>query len=236
MRGWTVVFDLDGTLADTSGDMLAAANATFEAEGFVAPLVHPADTALSFQGGRAMLRAGAHRLGLDWDAARIDALYDPFLQAYCRNLDRHSYVYQGVTEGLDALAREGCRLAVCTNKPATPAERLLKSLGLADRFGAMIGADTMTVRKPDPAPLLEAVRRVGGDSRRTILVGDTTTDAETAARANAFALLVTFGAEGSSVADLRNHGVIDHMSELLPAVRKIMGTYPPQAADPLFLR
>lgn len=222
MRGWTVVFDLDGTLADTSGDMLAAANATFRAEGFAAPLNYPADSALAFRGGRAMLRMGAQRLGLDWEPSRVDALYQPFLQAYVADLDRHSVVYPGVVNCLDGLAQGGCHLAVCTNKPALPARRLLASLGLGDRFGAMIGADTLAVRKPDPDPLLEAIRQVGGDRSRAILVGDTTTDAETAARADVFSVLVTYGAEGARVGDLRNHGVVDHMSQLTAAVQKII--------------
>ena len=77
----TVIFDLDGTLADTSGDLLAAANAAFGAAGHAGPLT-PADALTAFHGGRAMLRLGAERLGLGWDEAEVGRWYPVLLEAY----------------------------------------------------------------------------------------------------------------------------------------------------------
>lgn len=193
MAVWTAVFDLDGTLVDTSGDMLAAANAIFEAEVGARPLRQEAHTGVAFAGGRAMLRTGAEVLGLDWGAAKIDAAYGPFLEAYGADLHRRSVPYPGVAAALARLSTDGWRLAVCTNKPEALAERLMAALDLRAVFGALIGADTLPVRKPDPAPVLEAVRRVGGTPAAAVMIGDSAGDMAAANAAGTAYLHVGFG-------------------------------------------
>ena len=160
----TVIFDLDGTLADTSLDLLNAANAVFEAEGHGRPLTHPEDAGTALRGGRAMLTLGTtRREGLG--EAFIDAGYNPLLDFYAQNLDVHTTLYDNVVPALEALKNAGYNLGVCTNKPAWLAEPLLKSLGVWDMFGAMLGSDSLLVKKPDPEHLFETVRRAGGDPR-----------------------------------------------------------------------
>jgi len=207
------IFDLDGTLVDTSGDMLAGANAVFEAEGYGSPLRVADHAAVAFAGGRAMLETGAALCGFSW-GERYETAYVYFLEAYGGHLDRLSVIYPGVEACLDGLAADGWRLAVCTNKPSGLAERLLVSLGLRARFGAMIGADTLAVRKPDPEPLLEAVRQVGGDPARAVLVGDTITDRKAAANAGMPCVLVTFGPVGDAVAQMQPDGLLGSYGDL----------------------
>ena len=209
----TAIFDLDGTLVDTSGDMLAGANAVFEANGYGSPLRVEDHAAVAFAGGRAMLEKGASLCGFEW-GGRYQEAYEMFLAAYGANLDRLSVIYPGVEDCLEDLAVAGWKLAVCTNKPSGLAEELLQSLGLRSRFGAMIGADTLPVRKPDPEPLFEAVRQVEGDASRAILIGDTITDRKAAANAAMPCVLVTFGPVGAAVAKMEPEGLLAGYDEL----------------------
>jgi phosphoglycolate phosphatase len=211
----TVVFDLDGTLADTSADLLAAANACFRALGH-GDVLGPGDAATAFQGGRAMLRLGFGRLGTPSETA-VDAEYPRLLAAYAAAIDRHTVLYPGAAAAVSALRQAGFATAVCTNKPAALAEVLLGRLGIRDLFGALVGADTLPVRKPDPRPLVEAVRRAGGDPARALLVGDTGTDSTTGRAAGVPVVLVTFGPEGHAVA---RHGpaALLHRFDDLPAL------------------
>lgn len=213
-----VVFDLDGTLADTAADLLAAANACFVARGHGAPL-DMGDAAVAFQGGRAMLRAGAERLGLDPEAI-AEADFQPLLGHYAANLDSQTRLYPGCIAMLDRLAAAGHALAVCTNKPAALAEALLTRLGIRDRFASLVGADTLPVRKPDPAPYRLAVAQAGGG--RSLLIGDTITDARTARAAGVPVVLVSFGPEGADVARHAPDALLDHFDDLPDLVTRLL--------------
>lgn len=205
----TIVFDLDGTLADTSGDLIAAANHVFRGRG-LGDLLDPArDQATAFRGGRAMLRLGYERAGQGPVDDDVEAGYPVLLEAYGNALDTHTRLYPGAADAVARLSAAGYRTAVCTNKPEGLADTLLTRLGMRDAFGALVGADTLPVRKPDPAPLAEAVRRAGGRAGRAILVGDTVTDRETARAADIPCILVTFGPDGRAVASLEPDALLD---------------------------
>lgn len=211
----TVVFDLDGTLADTSADLIAAANACFRGLGH-GDLLDGRDALTAFQGGRAMLRLGLGRVG-DWTEAQVDAQYPVLLEAYAQAIDRHTRLYPGAVAAVETLLRDGFATAICTNKPEGLAEDLLRRLGVRDLFGSLVGADTLPVRKPDPAPLHEALARVGGSAGRAMLVGDTDTDRRTGRAAGVPVALVTFGPEGRAVARLEPEALLDHF-DALPAL------------------
>lgn len=209
----TVIFDLDGTLADTSADLIAAANACFRAIG-AGEVLHPeGDTLTAFHGGRAMLRLGFARLGRGGEA-EVDAHYPMLLAAYERNIDRQTRLYPGALAAVTALLAAGFRTGICTNKPERLADLLLARLGVRDLFGSLVGADTLPVRKPDPAPYLLAVDRAGGRADRSILIGDTETDVRTARAAGVPVALVTFGPEGAGVARFAPVALLDHFDDL----------------------
>ena len=209
----SIVFDLDGTLADTSRDLLAAANAVFEAAGYDAPLSHPQDNGTALRGGKAMLTLGVSRIdGLDKDF--IEGGYQPLLEFYAQHLHVYTELYESVVKTLNDLRAQGHLLGVCTNKPAWLAEPLLKSLGIWDQFGAMLGADSLPVRKPDPEHLFETVRRMGGDPARAVLIGDSDTDHNTARAAGVPSVLVGFGPAGEKVAALEPDAILDHYDDL----------------------
>jgi len=210
----TVIFDLDGTLADTAGDLITAANSALVRLGHPPQLMMGTDDAAAFAGGRAMLRLAATRMGHADPEALADAGYQPLLDAYAAAIDTFTTLYPGALAAVDRLRAAGHATGICTNKPEGLAVALLHRLGLISRFPALIGADTLPTRKPDPAPLLETISRLKGDRTRAVLVGDTITDRETAAAAGIPCILVTFGPTGGAVAGLSPEGLLHHYDDL----------------------
>jgi phosphoglycolate phosphatase len=213
-----VVFDLDGTLADTSADLLAAANACLPE-----PVLGPGDALTAFHGGRAMLRLGFTRLGQSWSEAEIDAAYPVLLEAYRQGIAVHTRLYPGAVEAVESLRRGGFKVSVCTNKPEGLADILLRELGVREVFGALVGADTFPVRKPDPIPYRAAVERAGGVVGRSMLVGDTETDAKTGVAAGVPVVLVTFGPEGRGVERFAPAALLDRYEDLPGLAARILG-------------
>jgi phosphoglycolate phosphatase len=213
-----VVFDLDGTLADTSADLLAAANACLPE-----PVLGPGDALTAFHGGRAMLRLGFTRLGQSWSEAEIDAAYPVLLEAYRQGIAVHTRLYPGAMEAVESLRRGGFKVSVCTNKPEGLADILLRELGVREVFGALVGADTFPVRKPDPIPYRAAVERAGGVVGRSMLVGDTETDAKTGVAAGVPVVLVTFGPEGRGVERFAPAALLDRYEDLPGLAARILG-------------
>ena len=217
----TVVFDLDGTLADTSADLLAAANACFAQLGHGAVL-DARDTLVAFHGGRAMLRAGFDRLGVVYTEADIAREYPRLLAAYADGIDTHTRLYPGAVAAVEVLRSAGYATAICTNKPERLAVELVRRLGITDLFGALIGADTLPSRKPDPAPYVAAVTRAGGVVARSMLIGDTETDRNTGLAVGIPVALVTFGPEGAGVARLQPEALLDHFDDLPGLVQRLL--------------
>jgi len=217
-----VIFDLDGTLADTSGDLIAAANACFQARGLEDLLDPEADKLTAFHGGRAMLRLGFSRVG-DLDEAQIDADYPKLLDHYRETIDVHTRLYPGTVDALDALRDDGYTLGICTNKPEALAELLVSRLGIRDRFASLVGADTLPVRKPDPVPLVAAIERAGGDLAKTVLIGDTETDVKTGDAIGVPVVLVSFGPEGNGIARLTPDALLPDYSQLSKIVEVLIG-------------
>ncbi len=218
----TVIFDLDGTLADTSADLIAAANACFRGRGLGDLLDPVADALTAFHGGRAMLRLGFARLGAASEAD-VDAEYPRLLAAYEDGIDRETRLYPGAAEAVEALRAAGYATGICTNKPERLADILVTRLGVRGLFGSLIGADTLPVRKPDPAPYFLSVERAGGRVERSLLVGDTETDRRTGAAAGVPVALVTFGPAGRAVADLSPEALVDRFVDLPGIVRSLIG-------------
>jgi phosphoglycolate phosphatase len=219
----TVVFDLDGTLADTSGDLIAAANACFDAMGQGRPLDPVADALTAFAGGRAMLRLGFGRLDKVWSEADVDMQYPVLLGAYAEAIAVHTVLYPGAVDAVETLRRNGFATAICTNKPEGLAIALCQKLGISGLFGALLGADSLPVRKPDPEHYFETVRRVSGTRGQSILIGDTVTDRDTARAAGVPIVLVGFGPEGAGVARLEPDALLNHYCDLPELAERFLG-------------
>src|SRR5262245_37284514 len=128
----TVVFDLDGTLVDSAPDLVATLNIMFAREG-LPPVDYAAARNMVGGGARLMIERGLKAEGRVLPAAEVDALLKDFIAHYAEHIADSSRLFPGVAEALDALAAEGCRLAVCTNKLEWLSLRLLEALGLEER-------------------------------------------------------------------------------------------------------
>jgi phosphoglycolate phosphatase len=189
-----LVFDLDGTLVDTKYDMLDAGNLLFESLGWETRLKGFSGLQTAIQGGRAILRYGLRKEGLDFDDNLLKDYYQLYLSNYDKVLDNKSVVYNDVTNTLSQLQAMGVKLGLCTNKPEKHARELLKRLGLIDFFeSSFVGSDTVGVAKPDPKPLLEAIERLGEKPKDIFFVGDTNTDEGAAKNANVDFVFCEYG-------------------------------------------
>jgi len=212
-----VIFDLDGTLADTALDLTAALNHALEKMGR-APV--PADQvrAMVGHGARALLRKGLAATG-EVSEALVEQGFPVFLDYYEAHIADHSRPFDGVEAALDQLDALGVRHAICTNKLEGLTHSLVAALGWQDRFDAIVGGDTLPQRKPDPAPVHEAIARAGGG--RAVFVGDSINDTEAARAAAIPCIALTFGFSDRPADQLGATALIDHFDQLLPALERI---------------
>ena len=200
----TIIFDLDGTLVDTAGDLTASLNHVLGLMGR-RPVPPESVRAMVGHGARKLLERGLAATGA-MTAEMVEAGVQPFLDHYAANIAVHSRPFAGVERALDRLEGQGLRLAVCTNKPERPARALLASLGLGDRFAAIGGGDSFPVRKPDPGHLLATIAAAGGTPETAVMVGDHRNDVRAAAGAGLPCIFAAWGygppemAEGGPVA------------------------------------
>jgi phosphoglycolate phosphatase len=218
----TVIFDLDGTLADTSGDLIAAANHCFDRMGIDTRLDPARDAGTALRGGRAMLTLGLERAG-QYSADMVSEYYPVLLSAYGDAIDTHTVLYPGAMEAVEALKTQGMAVGICTNKPEALAQTLMTRLGVREAFGSLIGADTMPTRKPDAAPYIAAVERAGGVVAQSCLIGDTVTDRDTARAVGVPCVLVGFGPAGGDMAALEPDAIIQHFDELPGVALRLLG-------------
>jgi phosphoglycolate phosphatase len=207
------VFDLDGTLADTAGDLMGTLDHIMVEAGFATTPLENAHALLG-AGARALIVRALEAQDATVPPARLDEMYERFLSHYETRVADESRLYPGVIEALDALDARGGFFAVCTNKIERPAKLLLEKLGIADRFAFICGQDTFGVAKPDPTPLLRTVEAAGGKVARTIMIGDSKTDIATARAAGVPSIAVDFGYTDRPVAEYGPDRVISHFSEL----------------------
>jgi phosphoglycolate phosphatase len=183
-----VVFDLDGTLIDSRRDLADAANALIMERGG-SPLPVDAIAAMVGEGAALLVRRALRAAGTDLDVARD---LPRFLDLYDERLLEHTRLYEGTREMLESMRRSHS-LAVLTNKPQRPTERILEGLGIAPFFKWVIGGDTPHGRKPDPAGLASLIGAAGTTATDTLMVGDSAIDLKTARAAGVPLCLVRYG-------------------------------------------
>ena len=216
-----VVFDLDGTLADTASDLIATLNAILQAEGLdPLPLAQARD--LIGAGARALIARGFQVRQKPLTPEHLEKRFLAFLDHYGRHLVVHTQLYPGVTQALDTLTAEGFTLAVCTNKMQDHSRQLLDALGILDRFAALAGRDTYPVCKPDPRHLTLTIADAKGDPNRAVLIGDSKTDVDTARAADIPVIGVDFGYTETPMNLLMPDRLISHFDALVPAVKAVI--------------
>jgi phosphoglycolate phosphatase len=215
------VFDLDGTLADTAGDLVATLNMILEQEG-LAPLPLEKARDMIGAGARALIERGFEAAGRELLPARLEELYSLFMVHYGENICVRTELFPGVTQALEALSDEGFKLAVCTNKVEIHSVKLLDALGIGHLFAANCGRDTFPYFKPDPRHLTMTIGKAGGHPGRAIMVGDSRTDIVTAQAARIPVIAVPFGYTDVPVQALGPDRVIGHFDELFATVGDLM--------------
>jgi phosphoglycolate phosphatase len=213
-----VVFDLDGTLVDTIGDLTLALNRTLADLGLPS---HTESAVRGMVGGGLpkLLERGVAAHGTTLDPETMDRAVFRLVGHYAASPAEYARLYPGVRETLDTLRDAEIACGVCTNKPDPIARDLLRALGLFEAFGVIQGSDTGFPRKPDPAGLAHAVSRLGSEPGTTIMVGDSATDLKTARAAGLkAAVLVSYGYSVTPVTELGADAVINHLHDLVPAL------------------
>jgi phosphoglycolate phosphatase len=187
-----VVFDLDGTLVDSVPDLHPAVNRLLAEEG-LPPVSRDAVAAMVGEGASRLVQRAfaAVDVRLSDTAARryTERFRDLYLEAPCT----HTTLMPHAGAALERLARRGVKLGLCTNKPVAHTRVILERLELAAYFAAVVGGDSLAVRKPDPAPLLATLAPLGAAPARSVFVGDSVTDRDTARAAGVRAVLVEGG-------------------------------------------
>lgn len=208
------IVDLDGTMVNTLGDFAEALNR------MLADLQLPAIAPQAIEnmvgkGSEHLIRSVLAHVG----AADVDAAYDQawtrYEHHYLQLNGQFAEVYPGVLEGLQALRARGLRLACLTNKPLSFAQPLLEQKGLAPLFEQVFGGDSFERKKPDPLPLLKTCEALGTSPARTLMLGDSSNDAQAARAAGCPVVLVSYGYNhGQPVRQVDADGFVDALTEL----------------------
>jgi len=205
-----LIFDLDGTLIDSRLDLAQAVNATRMQMG-MPPLDN--DLVVSYVGNGAPVLI-RRALGEDASAAEIQQALGFFMESYSAHALDHTAPYPGVREGLDLLHGAGKRLAVLTNKPTDISRAILEGLGVGERFFRVYGGDTFEFKKPNPIGVEALMNDAHVDRERTLMVGDSSVDIQTARNAGVRSCGVTWGLKPESLADPAPDRLVGRMADL----------------------
>ena len=210
-----VIFDLDGTLVDSAPDLRHAVNQVLAEHG---------GEPLPLADIRSMIGDGAAQLVARAFAARSIAAGDPrealqrFFAVYEADPTANTALYDGVLDALRTMRARNFELAVCTNKPARPANEILRRLGIADFFAHVTGGDTHPFKKPDPRMITHLLSEFDVAADAALMVGDSEVDAATAHEAGVPFALMTYGYRRGRAEDIRCLAALDRFAELVPLV------------------
>jgi len=216
-----ILIDVDGTLVDSVPDLAFCVDAMMAALGRPP---HGEARVREWVGNgveRLVRRALVGALKGEPDAADFDRAYPLFLELYAENTSKRSCLYPGVRAGMDLLKSAGYQLGCVTNKAAQFTEPLLKDLGIFDDFSIVISGDTLSTKKPDPAPLLHAAEFFGCEPANALMIGDSVSDVA-AARAAGFQIVcMSYGYNhGVDIREAAPDAVIDSMIEVPPLLEQ----------------
>jgi phosphoglycolate phosphatase len=208
-----VLFDLDGTLADTASDLAAALNRV-RADRRLPPLAVSALRPHASDGSRGMIGAG---LGVTREQPEWEALKDAFLDYYAAALAVHTRLFAGAEAALGGIEQRGLAWGIVTNKAARFTLPLLEQLGLAARADVVVCGDTTPQPKPHPAPLLHAAAKLCIEASDCVYVGDAQRDVLAARAAGMAALVASYGYIAPEIAPVSwaPDGLIDSLPGVL---------------------
>jgi len=218
MKGFLLVFDLDGTLVDSVMDLRAALNEVLRERGHRAlsraEVKHMIGDGVPALVARALAASGA-------DPAEAPMALPRFLEIYEANPTQLSHPYPGVPETLATLRRRGYRTAICTNKPQQATLAVMQGLDLLPLFDGVAGGDRFPVRKPHPGHLLQLIAELGARPEASAMIGDNENDAAAARSAAVPLVLVRYGYARVEPESLAADALLDHFSELPGALERL---------------
>lgn len=207
-----VLFDLDGTFADTAPDLAAALNHT-RATRDLPPLPLETLRPQASHGSRGLLKIG---FGIEPDDADYDTLRDIFLESYEQNICIHTHLFGGMAELVDALDQLKLPWGIVTNKPHRYTLPLMEALGYADRASCLVSGDTCLHAKPHPLPLLHAAQLSSVNPQQCIYLGDDLRDMQAAHAAGMRGFIALYGYVDHNVQHWPRQGTVNNPLELLP--------------------
>lgn len=216
-----VVFDLDGTLAETAPDLIDALNATLASEGCAKTRLEDARELVG-AGMRALIERALVKQGKSVSDQHLDELFKAFFTHYEKNLCVKTTLYPGVRDALETLKEKNYILAVCTNKPEYLSVMLLEKLGIGSLFSAICGRDTFSFCKPDPRHLWATIEKAGGDKNHAVMVGDSQTDINTAHNAYLPVIAFPFGYSEKPVETFNPTRIIQNYKDLVVTVEELI--------------
>ncbi len=222
---FTILFDLDGTLVDTAPDLMLAHNHVMKKFGYptkstedIRNLVGKGAGALI---GRSIWEQAKKEFGKVLDAKIKDEMVKEFVNFYGKNIINESTLINGVKEFLKWCKERNISMAVCTNKQEHLSNDLLKKIGIYDFFEYVAGSDTFDYCKPDPRHLTSVVEILDGDVKKTIMIGDSETDANAAKAAEIPVILLENGYTEKNTTEIyHNHLIKDFIG-----IEKIISKY-----------
>jgi phosphoglycolate phosphatase len=224
-----VVFDLDGTLADTATDIARSLNAVLASHKLQAVELDVVRYMIG-RGPVVLIERAIRHLGVRSDEASVAGLSAAFIDHYTRTGHQRTTLFPGVRDCLRKLAGTG--VGVCSNKPHAACESLLSELGIADLVSAVQGSAPGVPTKPDPTMLHRVLSALGAEKARSVYVGDSETDVLTARAAGLPVVLVSWGYSDRPVTEIGADAVIDSFDEL-PVFRSRFSSRPSPAGSPL---
>ena len=222
---FTILFDLDGTLVDTAPDLMLAHNHVMRKFGYptkstedIRNLVGKGAGALI---GRSIWGQAKKEFSKVLDEKIKDEMVKEFVSFYGKNIVNESTLINGVKEFLKWCKEENISMAVCTNKQEYLSNDLLKKIGIYDFFEYVAGSDTFDYCKPDPRHLTNVVEILDGDIKKTIMIGDSETDANAAKAAEIPVILLENGYTEKNTTEIyHNHLIKDYIG-----IEKIISKY-----------
>lgn len=215
-----ILFDLDGTIADTALDLTATLNHLLTRHGRKA-IEHNTVRHMVGQGARALIIKGFSHTGDTPSESEVDKLFDDYLAYYLDHISDESELFEGFQEVLTELYAQKIPLAVCTNKNAALTNALLDDLNISHYFSAITCGDSFDYKKPDPRHLYSTCDLMNADPQKAIMVGDSINDIAAAKAANILSIGVTFGYTETPMSELGADIVIDHFDEFLDALSRL---------------
>ncbi|MDB2617712.1 HAD-IA family hydrolase [Candidatus Pelagibacter bacterium] len=223
---FTILFDLDGTLVDTAPDLMLAHNHVMKKFGYptkstedIRNLVGKGAGALI---GRSIWGQAKKEFSKVLDAKIKDEMVKEFVNFYGKNIVNESTLVNGVKDFLIWCKEQNISMAVCTNKQEHLSNDLLKKIGIYDFFEYVAGSDTFDYCKPDPRHLTNVVEILGGDVKKTIMIGDSETDANAAKAAEIPVILLENGYTEKNTTEIYHSHLIKDFIDIEKIIKKYL--------------